>query len=508
MAYIKTIWLNKTDVDFEAGVSPAHSSANWNKQEQGIFDAHEAIDSLVLTDRNFTIDLETKIGTIEFNATGDQTALEIKSLYESNADTNAYDDVEKLKVSTSVQDIIDIKTLMSSDDTTLDELQEVVNFIKTNKSDLDTLTLENIAETATLKYFTLIEKDNLANQSGINTGDQDLSSLATKDEISSLNSFKNKIINGGFMVWTDTDTTSTVAEEGHGADLFKNKFWYFNTGESIFTSSFLNDRKFLVETITVATTGSASNRLTSGIEYYGEAPDFYNMMGGDVVMSFGFKSNVLGKFAVSLKLYGGGAEKSVIVKTFDYSTFGTEQIIEIVFNVPANSSLLYPLSIYDGNIGFSISIGASGGIDYITTENTWTFDNQHLAITSDSVDWTGSIGNYIAISELQLEKGSSRTPFELINYETTLSNIERYYEQGIFYRSGAYLTTTAGVATHSYRTKKRAIPSIAKTVDWLTNYTGVTVSSVTAHGFGHYPTGGVSGDQGRYELTWSADARF
>ncbi|MCK5537585.1 MAG: hypothetical protein KAI79_12215, partial [Bacteroidales bacterium] len=224
MAYIKTIWLNKTDVDFEAGVSPAHSSANWNKQEQGIFDAHEAIDSLVLTDRNFTIDLETKIGTIEFNATGDQTALEIKSLYESNADTNAYDDVEKLKVSTSVQDIIDIKTLMSSDDTTLDELQEVVNFIKTNKSDLDTLTLENIAETATLKYFTLIEKDNLANQSGINTGDQDLSSLATKDEISSLNSFKNKIINGGFMVWTDTDTTSTVAEEGHGADLFKNKF--------------------------------------------------------------------------------------------------------------------------------------------------------------------------------------------------------------------------------------------------------------------------------------------
>lgn len=45
-----------------------------------------------------------------------------------------------------VQTAIDnINTILSSDDTTLDELQEVVNFIKANKSDLDSLGISNIS---------------------------------------------------------------------------------------------------------------------------------------------------------------------------------------------------------------------------------------------------------------------------------------------------------------------------------------------------------------------------
>lgn len=57
--------------------------------------------------------------------------------------------------------IDDINTLLSSDDTTLDEFQEIVNFIKQNKTDLQNLDLSNIAETATLKHFTSIEKSKL-----------------------------------------------------------------------------------------------------------------------------------------------------------------------------------------------------------------------------------------------------------------------------------------------------------------------------------------------------------
>jgi len=41
--------------------------------------------------------------------------------------------------------IDDINTLLSSDDATLDELQEVVNFIKLNKTTLDTLAIANIS---------------------------------------------------------------------------------------------------------------------------------------------------------------------------------------------------------------------------------------------------------------------------------------------------------------------------------------------------------------------------
>lgn len=54
-----------------------------------------------------------------------------------------------------LKDLIDNHTtLLFSDDTTLDEMHEVVSFIKQNKTDLQNLDLSNIAETITLKHFT------------------------------------------------------------------------------------------------------------------------------------------------------------------------------------------------------------------------------------------------------------------------------------------------------------------------------------------------------------------
>ena len=95
------------------------------------------------------------------------TALELKAKYEGNANTNAYTDVDKGKVlnvpANTTQELADIMALLSSDDTSLDELQELVNFIKTNKNNLDTLVLDNIAETVTNKHFTALEKTKLQN---------------------------------------------------------------------------------------------------------------------------------------------------------------------------------------------------------------------------------------------------------------------------------------------------------------------------------------------------------
>ena len=50
------------------------------------------------TNKHFTATLETKLNGIEDNATADQTAAEIKTEYESNADTNAFTDAEKAVV--------------------------------------------------------------------------------------------------------------------------------------------------------------------------------------------------------------------------------------------------------------------------------------------------------------------------------------------------------------------------------------------------------------------------
>ncbi|MDD2290683.1 MAG: hypothetical protein PHV52_00255 [Aliarcobacter sp.] len=67
-----------------------------------------------------------------------------------------------------LKDLIDsINTLLSSDDMTLDQMQEIVNYIKQNKADLQNLDLSNIAETLTLKHFTATLKTKL---DGIATG--------------------------------------------------------------------------------------------------------------------------------------------------------------------------------------------------------------------------------------------------------------------------------------------------------------------------------------------------
>lgn len=80
-----------------------------------------------------------------------QSALDALALSLSNVDNTS--DADK-PISTAQQAALDallqlaidnINTLLTSDDTTLDELQEIVDFIKLNKATLDALTIANIA---------------------------------------------------------------------------------------------------------------------------------------------------------------------------------------------------------------------------------------------------------------------------------------------------------------------------------------------------------------------------
>ena len=90
------------------------------------------------------------------NISGLQTALNSKSDSSHNHDTDYYkkSSVDSLLAnksdsththSTYESQIQNIFSILSSDDTTLDQLQEIVNYIKQNKEILDTLGISNIA---------------------------------------------------------------------------------------------------------------------------------------------------------------------------------------------------------------------------------------------------------------------------------------------------------------------------------------------------------------------------
>lgn len=78
----------------DGNVFIGNSSNTWEARALTLDDISETA-----TNKHFTASDNTKLDGIEDNATADQTAAEIKTAYESNADTNAYTDAEKTKLS-------------------------------------------------------------------------------------------------------------------------------------------------------------------------------------------------------------------------------------------------------------------------------------------------------------------------------------------------------------------------------------------------------------------------
>ncbi len=152
-----------------------------------------------------TINGESVLGSGDLDVSEDAAA--IKTKYESNPNTNAFTDAEKSKLSnqsgtnTGDQDISGIATnanaitTIQGEQTTQDDAI-ALNTAKNSYPSADATKLAGIeagaevndnAATIKTKYesnadtnaFTDAEKSTLANQSGINTGDQDISGIAT-----------------------------------------------------------------------------------------------------------------------------------------------------------------------------------------------------------------------------------------------------------------------------------------------------------------------------------------
>jgi hypothetical protein len=71
---------------------------NWDKVDEAVASKVDAEDGKGLSSNDYTDEEKEKLANIEEGATADQTASEIKSLYESNVDTNAFTDSYKSKL--------------------------------------------------------------------------------------------------------------------------------------------------------------------------------------------------------------------------------------------------------------------------------------------------------------------------------------------------------------------------------------------------------------------------
>ncbi len=299
---------------------------------------------------------------------------------------------------------------------------------------------------------------------------------------------RNRIINGDFAVWQDTDL---VVEEGvsdaYGADLFIGHIDNFTAGKFTYSKSTMGNNTSLKATINTAFAGTGADRWSDVFSFYNEAVNIYDCLGEDITISFKFRSNVTGTFPISFMLVNAGWEAASYVTTFDYNSTGTIQDVEVTIPLPDNSELIYDVTNTPGDPGFGLRIGQIAGSDLETTAETWNYANNWDSITSSCTNWVTSASNYIEMAQLQLEKGSSKTEFEKIDYGTQLARVQRYYVEfnknsrhnWFYFGTGSCGNTSTGVIELVTKVSMRDIPTFISSGSFVARNNGNNLSSLT-----------------------------
>jgi hypothetical protein len=125
-------------------------------------------------------------------------------------------------------------------------------------------------------------------------------------------------------------------------------------------------------------------------------------------------------------------------------------------------------------VGMRIRFGLGSGATYSGTAGAWAAGD--YVQPTGTVSVVGTNGATFYITGVQLEVGSSATGFEYVNYQTSLANCQRYYQQvagpNNYRVFGQFYNTTAGRVFCPAYVPFRAAPSIT-----VTTLTGQAIGS-------------------------------
>ena len=284
------------------------------------------------------------------------------------------------------------------------------------------------------------------------------------------NQFKNRIINGDFQIWQRGETFSFESDSSSNTYVFGYTADRFQCGNSKaggkFTVSRGNINGFNSFKITVDTPpdnlswDGSNERYWKIIQYLFEGNQLFDLVQkkSDITISFLFKSNVAGKFSVVFRnnrasdgSYSWGSD--VWATSFEYD--GSEVPKRFSFTIPLNNE--WNGGIFNDNqLGFSLHLCCITDSHLVaTTENEWISGN--FISSPDHTNWVSQAGNYIEITQLQLEEGSEATDFEYVPYDIQLLRCMRYYE--VFECNYDGYTSINNSYTVLY-TPKRTVPTV------------------------------------------------
>lgn len=253
----------------------------------------------------------------------------------------------------------------------------------------------------------------------------------------------------------------------------------------------------VVQTVTTGTSAPTGSGYWFGICQPIEGVNCFDMLGHPAVISTIFEASLAGTYSVSLR---DGNTNSFV------STFVAAANTAIKISIPV-ASLPTNLSTANSNTaGLYLQIGAlCTGTFQTSTLNAWQPNNVFVA--AGATNWAATANNYIALTQLKLEKGTVATPFDDFDFDIELLRCMRYFEQ--FTTIIGFACPSSGGFAHIFdfrhKAVKRTIPTMSIYFPSYSNISNDNLENADVYGWSESITGTAQGNV-QVEITASASA--
>lgn len=316
---------------------------------------------------------------------------------------------------------------------------------------------------------------------------------------------RNRIINGDMRIDQRNAGASVNTNGSYPVDRFRQDF----AGGGVITAQrsttapagFTNSVSLTVSTADSSIAAGDYYLLQHRIEGFNTADFGFGAAGvATVTMSFWARSSVTGTYGAAL--HNDNDTRAYVftytinaVNTWEYKT------ITIAGDTTGTWST--------GNTtGISIIFDFGSGTNFNGTAGTWAGSN--VFRTSGCVNWIANSGATFYLTGVQLEPGSTASPFERRSFGQELALCQRYYSSGTAYFDGyapGGATSILGANTQ-FPVTMRSAPTMTHSgfTSILNGTTGGT-RSTSANGVLRYALGVGAGSTVAYE-NWTASAEL